>query len=523
MLPRSSIVVAGLVCLELIACGPPQTAAPCTGDQDCALEGGGRCLPSPSASNACAYPDPNCASGYHWGDLAGGGIAGQCVNDQTTDAGGNDSAGIDGNGVADPFVMRLGTTFGDSARTISPAGAGIVVTGDVGAVANFGGGPLSGGGYIARFDFDGAHIWSRGVDTNGQRVVVDNAGDVLLGGSFSRDFTLGGPADTLTPMVNDGYVAKLAGTSGAHLWSKRVGGPDVDMIEAIATFSNGDVLIAGRFRGTINVGGGNLSTTATAANTFIARLAGQDGTHVWSTALGGTEENAASHVSIDSAGDIFVAGYFRGTITKDGYSHSSLGESNGFVEHLSGATGQHIWSAQFGGVGFDNVTRVEQAGDGDVLIAGEYTAAFSIDSFAIAHAGNRDAYVAKLALGTGTSTWAVPIGGTGNDTIRGVAEIGGRVVVGMTFEQSVTFGAQLIAATAGSDILIARLSLTGVPAGGVRFGGAGNDSVVDFGAARDGTHVVIAGAYYDSVDFGIGTLQTSTVSDADGFAGKLVP
>lgn len=93
----------------------------------------------------------------------------------------------------------------------------------------------------------------------------------------------------------------------------------------------------------------------------------------------------------------------------------------------------------------------------------------------------------------------------------------------MTFEQSVTFGAQLIAATAGSDILIARLSLTGVPAGGVRFGGAGNDSVVDFGAARDGTHVVIAGAYYDSVDFGIGTLQTSTVSDADGFAGKLVP
>lgn len=76
-----------VVFLAAVACGPPSTAAPCTGDNDCTLEGGGRCLASPLGVNACAYPDPACAGGYHWGDLSGA-IAGQCV-------GGDADAGID--------------------------------------------------------------------------------------------------------------------------------------------------------------------------------------------------------------------------------------------------------------------------------------------------------------------------------------------------------------------------------------------------------------------------------------------
>lgn len=73
--------------LAVAACGSQQTAAPCTGDQDCALEGGGRCLPSPLGTDACAYPDATCSSGYHWGDLVGGGLAGMCMGDGGGDAG----------------------------------------------------------------------------------------------------------------------------------------------------------------------------------------------------------------------------------------------------------------------------------------------------------------------------------------------------------------------------------------------------------------------------------------------------
>ena len=44
-------------------------------------------MPSPLGANACAYPAPGCASGYHWGDLAGGGLAGSCTGDDGPDAG----------------------------------------------------------------------------------------------------------------------------------------------------------------------------------------------------------------------------------------------------------------------------------------------------------------------------------------------------------------------------------------------------------------------------------------------------
>lgn len=75
---RAFAAVAGLF---IVACGPPtQQAAPCTGDGDCQLEAGGRCLPSPLGSNACAYPDGSCPGGYHWGDLTGS-IAGQCLGE----------------------------------------------------------------------------------------------------------------------------------------------------------------------------------------------------------------------------------------------------------------------------------------------------------------------------------------------------------------------------------------------------------------------------------------------------------
>lgn len=76
----------GAVTALLVACGPPQIAGPCTGDQDCALEGGGRCLPSPAGANACAYPDLACSGGYHWGELAGS-IAGECLDQSERDAG----------------------------------------------------------------------------------------------------------------------------------------------------------------------------------------------------------------------------------------------------------------------------------------------------------------------------------------------------------------------------------------------------------------------------------------------------
>ncbi len=64
--------------LALAACPSTEGVRPCVSNDNCSLEPGGVCLPSPLGEDHCAYPDPRCPSGLAWGRLSTG-IAGQCV------------------------------------------------------------------------------------------------------------------------------------------------------------------------------------------------------------------------------------------------------------------------------------------------------------------------------------------------------------------------------------------------------------------------------------------------------------
>jgi hypothetical protein len=48
---------------------------------------------------------------------------------------------------------------------------------------------------------------------------------------------------------------KLAAANGAHMWSKRYGGPLADRGHAIAMRSMGELYITGYFAGTVDFGG----------------------------------------------------------------------------------------------------------------------------------------------------------------------------------------------------------------------------------------------------------------------------
>lgn len=528
---RSLILAVGT--LLLTAC-PTSNPVECRDISSCDLGPGGACVASPSGNRWCAYPDSTCASGQRYSDQSvGDGLAGTCVAemiDAGVDAEMVDAtdapvdASIDGNGIADPFVIRHGSDSGDSGTSIAALGTGILVGGNMGGPTNFGGGPLSGGRFVARFDFDGGHVWSKGFGANGVAVATDGTGNAILGGNFTQPFTLGGSGDTLTPVVVDGYVGKLAASNGAHVWSKKLGGADSDLVNAVATFSNGDVLVAGTFRGTINLGGSNLTTTASATNSFVARLAALDGAHVWSIAITGTQANSADAVAVDANGDVLVSGFFRGTTTIGTTDHSSNGESDGFVARLDGSSGARIWSMSFGGGGFEGAPYVAPSSDGGVLVGGRFTASFSFGSTALANVAMADGLVAKLNGATGASVWAFAFGGPDIDDVRGVAEVGGQVLVGATFAQSAMFGGQNVNAVAGTEILVGRINLaTGAAAGATRLGGSGADQVSRLTSAGDGTHYLITGAFQNSIDFGIATLSATGTNSSDIYAGKLLP
>ncbi|MDQ3366355.1 MAG: hypothetical protein M3680_13095 [Myxococcota bacterium] len=89
---RMRVLVVLLLSLVGFGC-PNRQNVPCNANGNCDLASGGTCVAGPSES-WCAYPDPNCPSGYRFSDLdVGDGVSGQCVGQVQIDAGGDGASG----------------------------------------------------------------------------------------------------------------------------------------------------------------------------------------------------------------------------------------------------------------------------------------------------------------------------------------------------------------------------------------------------------------------------------------------
>ena len=97
-------------------------------------------------------------------------------------------------------------------------------------------------------------------------------------GTCTPDATGDDPADDCGQATCDGEGACLY---GEHLWSKRFGDGDLDLVTAVATDASGNVIVAGNFEGSINLGGDNLSGNAAFASIFVAKF-DSTGAHQWS-------------------------------------------------------------------------------------------------------------------------------------------------------------------------------------------------------------------------------------------------
>lgn len=106
----------------------------------------------------------------------------------------------------------------------------VFVTGYFSGTADFGGGPLTSAGgdiFVAAFGASGSHLWSRRFGDadfqEGQEVATDGSGNVVVTGYFSGTADFGGGPLTSTGS-EDIFVAKFD-VDGGHVWSRRFGTP----------------------------------------------------------------------------------------------------------------------------------------------------------------------------------------------------------------------------------------------------------------------------------------------------------
>ncbi|MCW5804125.1 MAG: hypothetical protein KIT31_17260 [Deltaproteobacteria bacterium] len=260
--------------------------------------------------------------------------------------------------------------------------------------------------YVAVFGFDGTARWAKGMGAGsldlGLAVAIDASGDVIVGGRFTNTVDFGG--GPLTSAGNfDAFLARYAGATGAHLFSRRFGSTGADQVAVVRVDSNNQIYIVGAFTGTVDFGGATPLTATTsslnATDIFVAKYS-LAGAHLWSRAFGGSDDELANAATVNASGDIAIVGSFCGTISFGGPSISSAStcpSDDVFAARLSGADGSHIASARVGGAANEEGHGVAESADGRFYVTGQFEGFADFGREAFTSRGGLDAFVLGLA------------------------------------------------------------------------------------------------------------------------------
>jgi hypothetical protein len=386
----------------------------------------------------------------------------------------------------------------------------IIAAGEFYDTVDFGGGALTGGGvYLAKFDASGNHLWSKSFANASvweyQCLAIDGAGNIILMGDFSDTIDFGGGVLTSAGLT-DIFLAKFD-ASGNHLWSKRFGDLFWEYGLGVTVDGDGNIILTGQFITTVDFGGGVL-TCAGGSDMFLAKF-GASGTHLWSQRFGDADSEAGYRVATDCAGNIAVTGYFDGTVDFGGGVLTSAGLGDIFLAKFD-ASGTHLWSQGFGDEFEQTVNGMAMECTGSIVVTGYFEGTVDFGGGVLTSAGMNDIFLAKFdAAGThlwsqrfGDSSYqysnGVAIDGAGNAIItgyfRGNVDFGGGTLTAL---YSNVFIARFNAS--GSHLWsegFGYYSTNYTQAGyGVTVDGAGN--------------AIVTGSYNGYVDFGGGELPFS--------------
>ena len=207
----------------------------------------------------------------------------------------------------------------------------------------------------------------------GNSIAVDAAGNTYVTGlTDSINFPMRNAAQPdFGGGQQDAFVAKF-NPAGALVYSTYLGGDGQDNATGIAVDQAGNAYITG-YTASKNFPTRNAlqSVNRGRFNSFVAKL-DPSGALVYSTYLGGSLNDHASSIAVDSSGNIYIAGI---TTSQDFPLASALqpspgGDADLFVAKLNAAGTRLIYSTYLGGAGTDGASSLALDREGSVYLTG---------------------------------------------------------------------------------------------------------------------------------------------------------
>jgi hypothetical protein len=301
------------------------------------------------------------------------------------------------------WSRKVGTQFVyDAARDIavSLGDGSIHLTGRAGGLADFGLGPISEAQwstlFVAKLNASGTAIWNRafGIDgyADGRKIVIDKNGNTIVVGEFSGALNLGG--GTLGSFDSYGIFVVKLDANGNHVWSKGYTTAQSLQLSDAAVDPNGNVVLAGNFTGSIDFGGGAL-TSESFNDVFLVKLS-PGGEHAFSERFG--EVNTyprTAGVAADGDGTLYIAGSFDQTIDFGGGGLVSMGADDVFWAKFTSA-GAFMESRAFGDSASQSLSAMTIDAWGNTVLAGTFYGSVDFGSGRIEAGDFQKIFVARF-------------------------------------------------------------------------------------------------------------------------------
>jgi uncharacterized protein (TIGR03437 family) len=337
----------------------------------------------------------------------------------------------------------------------------------------------TGDAFVTKFDPAGKLVWSTflgGANNDlAGAIALDSSGNVVVvGATQSANFPVtkgafqtayGGGEQPQVPDsqgyvtidFGDGFVAKLNPTGTSLLASTFLGGSGNDMVGAVTIDSQGNIWVGG------STSSNNFPTSANAlqrtyggessqqlqaiiqlGDGFVAEFSSDLTKLMYSTYLGGANDDAITGVAVDSSGEVYVCGFtqssnfpvkgasagsYHGPATPPEQNPYLLGDA--FVAKLTPASGL-IFSEYIGGQLDDAAGGLVLDGQGNAVITGITNSSdFPATSGALRstyggagafpYNGLGDGFLTQVNGSTGAILYSTFIGGSNSDALYSVA------------------------------------------------------------------------------------------------------
>jgi len=409
---------------------------------------------------------------------------------------------------------------GVSAQSISglatDASGNIYAAGSFYNTCNFGGGNRTSNGgsdiVLVKLDSAGNYLWDRTFgdvsDTQfASAVGVDALGSVFIAGVFEGSVNFGG--GVLTSVGDrDIFVAKFSST-GTYLWAKRFGSTAEEECQDLVVDITNNVCIAGYSLGSVNFGGGVL-TNQGGYDAYLAKLDGT-GAHVWSKRFGDASAQYGMAVTTDHWGNIFYGLTFNGSVDMGAGGVASAGSTDiGIVQY--GAAGGYQWSHHYGDANLQQVNAMAaEEFEGYVYLTGSNWGTVDFGGGPIVSGGSGDVFLAKLDCSGGhlfSNGW-----GDAGDQFGSAVRVDAfnNVYLAGAFDGSLNFGGGVLTSAGNQDVFLARLTFNGDHVSSARYGDPDKYQIPSSLTSDAAGNVTMSGGFQGTINFGGGTFTGNSL------------